>query len=80
MAKNVKMHAAVLVVPNTSAHEALNMLLHSKAPARKLHFELFFNCVEIRLQTFAPDNFYHCTVHSDIHIVHSPTDVHLLEL
>jgi len=26
------------------------------------------------------NNFYHCTVHSDIHTVHSPTDAHLLEL
>jgi len=25
-------------------------------------------------------NFYCCTVHSDIHTVHSPTDAHLLEL
>jgi len=25
-------------------------------------------------------NFYRCTVHSDIHTVHSPTDAHLLEL
>jgi len=23
---------------------------------------------------------YHCTVHSDIHTVHSPTDAHLLKL
>jgi len=26
------------------------------------------------------DNFYHCTVHSDIHTVYSPTDAHLLKL
>ena len=26
------------------------------------------------------DNFCHCTVHSDIHAVHSPTDAHLLKL
>ena len=26
------------------------------------------------------DNFYRCTVHSDIHTVHSPTDAHLLKL
>ena len=25
-------------------------------------------------------NVYRCTVHSDIHTVHSPTDAHLLEL
>jgi hypothetical protein len=25
-------------------------------------------------------NFYRCTVHSDIHTVHSPTDAHLLNL
>ena len=25
-------------------------------------------------------SFYHCTVHSDIHTVHSPTDAHLLKL
>ena len=25
-------------------------------------------------------NFYRCTVDSDIHTVHSPTDAHLLEL
>ena len=25
-------------------------------------------------------NFYRCTVHSDIHTVHSPTDAHLLKL
>ena len=24
--------------------------------------------------------FYHCTVHSDIHTVHSPTDAHLLKV
>jgi len=24
--------------------------------------------------------FYRCTVHSDIHTVHSPTDAHLLKL
>ena len=27
-----------------------------------------------------PKNFYRCTVQSDIHTVHSPTDAHLLEL
>ena len=27
-----------------------------------------------------PVNFYRCTVHSDIHAVHSPTDAHLLKL
>ena len=26
-----------------------------------------------------PDNFYHCTVHFNIHTVHSPTDAHLLK-
>jgi len=26
------------------------------------------------------DNFYHCTVHSDIHTVDSPTDAHLLKM
>jgi len=25
-------------------------------------------------------NFYRCTVHSDIHTVHSPTDEHLLKI
>jgi len=25
-------------------------------------------------------NIYRCTVHSDIHTVHSPTDAHLLKL
>ena len=25
-------------------------------------------------------SFYRCTMHSDIHTVHSPTDAHLLEL
>jgi len=28
----------------------------------------------------AHGNFYRCTVHSDIHTVHSPTDTHFLEL
>ena len=30
--------------------------------------------------TSEASNFYRCTVHSDIHTVHSPTDAHLLEL
>ena len=29
---------------------------------------------------FSSNNFYRCTVHSDIHTVHSPTDAHLLKL
>jgi len=29
---------------------------------------------------FIVEFFYRCTVHSDIHTVHSPTDAHLLKL
>ena len=39
--QNVKMHSAILVVPKMTACDALNMRLHGKAPARKLHFERF---------------------------------------
>jgi len=52
-------------------HIMISFLMYSKIndqgnwKVRKLHTIFFF---------------YHCTVHSDIHTVHSPTDAHLLKL
>ena len=41
--------------------------------------ELMLQVVRAFLQTNLTENFHRCTVHSDIHTVHSPIDAHLLK-
>ena len=56
------------------------VILGKTSEHKNLHSTVLCSTTDAVTKQNLYTNFYRCTVHSDIHTVHSPTDAHLLKL